>query len=197
MRAVNLLPREIPTKSFEANRGVAFGATGGFALISVALAALMLSAGGAVEEQRSRLDVLNAELAALPRAEAAQPSNDAELAGAKSERIRALSGAMAGRTAWDRVLRELSQILPEDVWLASLASQEPAAAAADPTAAGSGILLTGSTYSQSGVARLLARLAVMRTVTNVTLQSSTAEAVRGQRIVRFTIVADVKPGGGS
>jgi Tfp pilus assembly protein PilN len=197
MRAVNLLPKEVPTKSFEANRGVAFGAAGGFALISVGLAALMLSAGGAVKEQQGRLDVLNAELASLPRPDAVKPSSDARLAGAKSDRIVALSAAIAGRTAWDRVLRELSQVLPEDVWLTSLTSQDPAAAAADPTVAGSAVVITGSTYSQSGVARLLARLSVMRTLTNVTLQSSTAEAVGTQRVVRFTILADIKPGGAS
>ena len=37
MRAVNLLPKEVPVKSFEAKRGVVFGAAGGFAVVTVAL----------------------------------------------------------------------------------------------------------------------------------------------------------------
>jgi Tfp pilus assembly protein PilN len=197
VRAINLLPRDEPKRSFEAKRGVAFGASGGFALISVGLAALMLSSGGALQEQQSKLDTLHAELASLPSPQATKPQPGAELAGAKSQRIGAVSAALAGRLAWDRVLRELSQVLPGDVWLTGLASQAPAGAAADPTATGSGIVLNGATYSQSGVARLLARLSVIPVLTNVQLESSTAEPVGKQKIVRFTILADVKPGGAS
>src|SRR5687768_4078639 len=112
MRAINLLPRDEPKRSFEANRGVAFGAVGGLALVSVAVAALMLSAGGGLRDQQSKLDALNAELASLPRPDAAAGNEDGALAAAKSERIGALSAALAGRVAWDRVLRELSQVLP-------------------------------------------------------------------------------------
>lgn len=197
MRAINLLPRDEPKRSFQANRGVAFGAVGGFALVSVATAALMLSAGGAVRDQQTKLDALNAELATMPRPKPASAGDDGALAAAKTERITALSAALSGRVAWDRVLRELSQVLPRDVWLSSLTSQDPAAAALDPTIGGSAVVITGATYSQSGVARLLARLSVLPTLDGVQLQSSTAEPVGKQSIVRFTILADVKPGGAS
>ena len=124
MRAVNLLPRDETPRSFEAKRGVVFGAAGGAALVTVLLAAAMISAGGSASEQRTRIDSLNAELAALP-----QPSTDREtgvtdetLVADKSARITALSTALGSRVAWDRVLRQISQVLPRDVWLTTLAS---------------------------------------------------------------------------
>ncbi len=134
MRAVNLLPRDETPRSFEAKRGVVFGAAGGAALVTVLLAAAMISAGGSASEQRTRIDSFNAELAALP-----QPSTDREtgvtdetLVADKSARITALSTALGSRVAWDRVLRQISQVLPRDVWLTSLAST---AAPTTPTGA--------------------------------------------------------------
>lgn len=198
MRAVNLLPREVPTKSFEAKRGVIFGAAGGFALVTVALTALMFGAGGAISEQQSQLDTLNAEFAALPRPdpEAGDSGVDAMLAAEKNERITALSGALSSRIAWDRVLRQVSQVLPEDVWLTSFTSQEPTTPEPGTSAAeGTGVILSGSTYSHSGVARLLARLAVLPALSSVQLQSSATLELEPRDIVQFTIYVAVKPPG--
>ncbi len=200
MRAVNLLPKEVPVKSFEAKRGVVFGAAGGFAVVTVALAALMFSAGGSLGEQQAELDTLNAELAALPRPEpdGGQTGVDAALAAEKNDRITALSGALSSRVAWDRVLRQISLVLPEDVWLTGLTSQ--AAETPDPgttEAVGASIILTGSTYSHSGVARLLARLGVLPALSNVQLQSSTTLKLEPRSIVQFSIYAGVKPPGGA
>ena len=86
----------------------------------------MFSAGGSIGDQQSQLDALNAELAALPRPELDKNGAgvDATLAAEKNNRVAALSTALSSRVAWDRVLRQISQILPEDVWLTSLTSQE-------------------------------------------------------------------------
>ena len=133
MRAVNLLPQDEQPRSFAAYRGVAFGAGGGVALVSVALAALTISAGGAIQQQSAERDSLNAELAALPPAPVDQQesSTNAALVFEKNQRITALSSALSTRVAWDRVLSQISQVLPEDVWLTSLTSQsEPADASA-------------------------------------------------------------------
>ena len=200
MRAVNLLPKEVPVKSFEAKRGVVFGAAGGFAVVTVALAALMFSAGGSLGEQQSQLDTLNAELAALPRPEpdGGAAGVDAALATEKNNRITALSGALSSRIAWDRVLRQISQVLPEDVWLTGLTSQ--AAETPDPGTAGApgaSVILTGSTYSHSGVARLLARLNVLPALNGVQLQSSTTLKLEPRSIVQFSIHAGITPPGGA
>lgn len=200
MRAVNLLPRDDVPKSFEAKRGVVFGAVGGAALLTVALSALMITAGGTISERQAAVDAANAELAALPKVPgaAANAANDATLAAELSKRSTALSTALAARVAWDSVLRQVSQVLPDDVWLTGLSSTEAVASETDPTAAtATSVTLVGSTYAQSGVARLLSRLTVASTLTNVRLLSSTSTAAGSSKLVEFTILADVKAAGDS
>ena len=99
MRAVNLLPRDEVPKSFEAKRGVVFGAAGGAALVTVALTALMLSAGNAISDHQAAVDTAKAELAAIPTAPdaAENAADDAALSAELSTRTTALSTALAGR----------------------------------------------------------------------------------------------------
>lgn len=193
MRAVNLLPREEATKSFAAKRGVVFGAVGGTALSTVVLASMLMGAGGAVSSKQSELDGLRAQIAAIPPAPVKDTSDDDVLAADKGARVGALSAALSGRVAWDRVLRQVSLVLPEDVWLTNLAAVAPAGATAAPI--GTGFTLTGSTYSHSGVARFLSRLAVIPDLTNVRLQSSQSQVLNERPLVQFTILADVRAPG--
>ncbi len=191
MRAVNLLPRDETPKSFANNRGVVFAAAGGTALITAGLCTLLLGAGGSIKDRQLTLDSLNAELASLPAPSAVDASQDATLSAEKTARTTALSSALAERVAWDGVLRQVSQVLPEDVWLASLqTTAATAAVGAQPEPAG--VNLIGSTYSQSGVARFLSRLSVIPTLTNVTLESSISTTAGKQKLVRFSIRAQVK-----
>ena len=191
MRAVNLLPREEAKRSFEAKRGVVFGGIGGAALATVVLASMVMSAGGSVDAKQSELDTLRAQVAAIPVVPVADTSRADALAAEKGARVGALSAALAGRVAWDRVLRQVSLVLPEDVWLINLNAAVPDAAAA----VGSGLTLTGSTYSQNGVARFLSRLAVIPDLANVRLQSSQGQLVNDRELVQFTILADVRAPG--
>lgn len=200
MRAVNLLPRDEAPRSFEAKRGVVFGAAGGTALVTVVLAAAMISAAGATSAEQDRIDTLNVELAALPKP-ASTPTNeetDAAIVAEKTARIAALSTALGGRVAWDRVLRQISQILPRDVWLATLSATAPLAGGDAPVAGGApSVVINGATYSHDGVARLLSRLAVTPSLTNVRLQSSTAQTTGTRKIVQFTILVDVRTNEGA
>jgi Tfp pilus assembly protein PilN len=194
MRAVNLLPRDEAPRSFAANRGVVFGAVGGTALATAVLASMLLGAGGSVNAKQGELDSLRAQIAAIPPAPPKDTSDDDVLAAEKGARVGALSAALSGRVAWDRVLRQISLVLPEDVWLTNLAAVAPGQAAA---AAGQGLTLTGSTYSQNGVARFLSRLSVIPDVANVRLQSSQSQVLDERELVQFTILADVRPPGGA
>lgn len=204
MRAVNLLPQDEQPRSFAAYRGVAFGAGGGVALVSVTLAALMISAGGAIQQQSGERDTLNAELAALPPAPVDQQesSTNATLVFEKNQRITALSSALSTRVAWDRVLSQISQVLPEDVWLTSLTSQsgqtaDASAATGAVAPPGASVTLVGSTYSQRGVARFLARLGVLPALSGAQLQSSSSLEMEPKDLVQFTIQATVKAPGAS
>ena len=192
MRAVNLLPRDEPTRSFAAKRGVVFGGVGGAALATAVLASMVMSAGGTVSSKQAELDGLRAQIAAVPPVQVEDTSSEDALAAEKGARVGALSAALAGRVAWDRVLRQVSLVLPEDVWLTNLtaAAPDPAQAAA-ATAAGTGFTLTGATYSQNGVARFLSRLSVIPDLANVRLQSSQSQILNKRELVQFTILADV------
>ncbi|HWN21916.1 MAG TPA: PilN domain-containing protein [Gaiellaceae bacterium] len=198
MRAVNLLPRDAPVKSFAANRGVAFGGVAGAALVLAVLATMTLSAGGEVTQKQGELDALRAQIAAVPRPVEQETGGDVQLAAEKGARVGALSLALGGRVAWDRVLRQVSLVLPEDVWLTTLSATAPsagAAAAEEGTTAASGFSLVGSTYSQDGVARFLSRLSVVPDLANVRLMSSQSVLVDKREVVQFTVLADVRPPG--
>ena len=192
MRAVNLLPRDEAKRSFAAKRGVVFGSAGGAALVTAVLVSMVISAGGAVEEKQAELDALRAQIAAISAAPEGETNNNDALAAEKGARVGALSSALTSRIAWDRVLRQVSLILPEDVWLTNLAASVPKATVGGPAAAASGFTLTGSTYSQNGVARFLSRLSVIPDLENVRLQSSQSALVAKRELVQFTILADLR-----
>ena len=114
-----------------------------------------------------------------------RPSEDARSRPRRAQRVAALSSALSSRVAWDRVLRQISLVLPEDVWLTSLTSRRRADASAATgavAAAGASFTLTGATYSQSGVARFLSRLARRcPTSANVQLPSSPSQELNEPR----------------
>ena len=193
MRAVNLLPREEVKRSFEAKRGVVFGGVGGAALATAVLASMIMSAGGAANSKQKELDGLRAQIAAIPSVPVIDTSERDALAAEKGARVGALSAALSGRVAWDRVLRQVSLVLPEDVWLTNLAAAAPDATQAP--ASGAGFSLTGATYSQNGVARFLSRLALVPDLTTVRLQSSQSQILNERELVQFVILADVRPPG--
>jgi len=198
VRAVNLLPRDDRRqRGAEARRNnpVLVGGVAGTVLVTAILAAWFLTASAGVADNQKRRDAAQAELAATPVPPPTSPGAS-ELEQEKSARIAALSSALAGRLAWDRVLRELSLVLPDDVWLESLSAQAPKGAAAAAGPAGAAFTINGKTYSHDGVARLLARLAVVPHLTSVQLQHSTlAPSETGRKVVEFSINAAVKAAG--
>lgn len=195
MRAVNLLPRDDGRQLSgpKQNNPLLIGAVASTVLVTAILAASFLTASGGVADNQARHDAAQAELAATPVPPPTAPGNS-QLDQEKSSRITALSSALAGRLAWDRVLREVSLVLPDDVWLTSLTAQAPTAAATPSGAAG--FTINGRTYSHDGVARLLARLAVVPHLSNVQLlHSATATSETGRKVVEFSVNANVKAAG--
>jgi Tfp pilus assembly protein PilN len=220
MRAVNLLPRDESKR-----RRKAPGIVGQIALVTPFLVGALvvagyLMAGAKVKDARDSLQALQEELAALPQP-GAQPDAGSRLALQRSQRIAALGTALGNRVAWDRILREISSVLPEDVWLTKLSASSPQAAPppppapADttttdstttdtstdsttttttpaPVAAPAPLNLTGYTYSQAAVARLLTRLSVIPDLDDVKLIQSVQAVVTGQTVVSFSIQANVR-----
>ena len=198
MRAVNLLPTDDPTRRTKTNVPVVVGAAGAV-LATVLIGMMYMSASSAVHERQAQLDALKVQLSVVPPP-VQQSSTETGLATEQKARLAAVSAALQRRVAWDRVLREVTLVLPSDVWLISLAGVSPASpgSTAGPAAATgvpTGFTLNGYTYSQDGVARVLTRLMVVPDLSNVQLSSSSATKVGTQNIVQFTIVANVRAPG--
>jgi Tfp pilus assembly protein PilN len=216
MRAVNLLPPREAKRSRKRLTVVAQLALVSPFVVGSLLVAGYLLASSKVNDNKATLEALQGELAALP-APAPEPQVNPELASQRDQRIAALSGVLQGRLGWDRVLRQISAVLPGDVWLTTLSAKSPQAPiAAAPattstttstTTTGAGtttpapppapapgpLTLAGYTYSQEGVARFLSRLAVVPALQDVKLLQSSQATVAGQVVVSFSIQANVRP----
>lgn len=205
MRAFDLMPRE---ETRDKKSGRAGLAQVGVALLGVVvfagLAGGYLFTGAGVTSKQGELDDLRAQLAEL-EVPAEQPDQGAAAAEAAAEgqaRTTALATALASRIAWDRILREVSLVVPEDVWLTQLTATTPNAAAggagavAPAIAAGSSpntLAATGFATSQENVAVLLARLESIPELTSVQLLSSTRVDGETGRVYQFSIQAGVDP----
>jgi Tfp pilus assembly protein PilN len=198
MRAVNLLPKDAGRASRRANPVTLVALVGG-ALVLAVLGGLFMVASSALSANEEGLARVQAELATLPAPAttpaAAPPS---QLAAERAPRVAALSAALAERVSWDRVLRRFSLVLPDDVWLQNLtltSRATPQGAQAAASGEATGFSITGRTYSHSGVARLLSRLAAVPDLERVQLTRSQRIQVGGQKVVEFTIVAGVRADG--
>jgi len=182
MRAVNLLPRDHQRERLQGARVPLFAAAGG--VIAVTAFAMFLAASAArdASDRGAELQAVEAALRALPKSEE-QSVTQGSLVRERSDRVAALAAALTTRVPFDRVLREISFVLPEDTWLTQLSATAPASVvpvavgAAPPpppttTAAPAGVTIEGATYSHDSVARFLARLSVVPSLENVRLTSS-------------------------
>jgi Tfp pilus assembly protein PilN len=199
MRAVNLLPRDQNQRTIKKESvPVLVGACAGV-LVMALLGAMFMMGSGKIAAQQRKLDYLNRRYDALPPPPAGPSAAQQQLAGVQSARVTALSTALASRVAWDRVFRQFSLVLPDDVWLTTLTAKSPISpltnAATSAGGAPTQFLMQGRTYSHDGVARLLSRLQVVPDLTNVQLVSSTLSKVGNQQVVEFSIGADIKVAG--
>jgi Tfp pilus assembly protein PilN len=193
VQAVNLLPRDDPNRRTKTNVPVVVGVAGAV-LATVLIGMMYMSASGTVHDRQQELDTARAELAVVPPP-VQQSSAQAALAAEQKARVAALSTAMSTRVAWDRVLREVTLVLPQDVWLETLAGSSGPAAVT--TGAPTGLVIDGYTYSVDGVARVLSRLAVVPDLSDVQLTSSASAQVGTQTVVEFKIAANIRPPGGA
>ena len=204
MRAFNLMPGE-EAREKKSSRGalpqIAVALLGVLFFAGLAGGYLFTSAG--VTSKQSELDDLRAQLAEL-EVPSEKPEPGAVGAQAVVEgqaRTAALSTALASRIAWDRLLRKISQVLPEGVWLKQLSATTPAASAGGASAPAASVGLTapnslaavGQATSQEQVAVLLARLESIPELTVVQLQSSTRADGPAGRVYEFSIIAGVDP----
>jgi Tfp pilus assembly protein PilN len=208
MRAVNLLPRQQTEQKRERPNSVALGAGIAAAAVLLVLVAGVLLANRSVDRQRQALTDARAVLAVTPahKLSAKTQAFRATLLSQREQRSLALAAAIGKRVAWDRILRRVALVMPDDVWLQSVIGSVPLDSTLVPTAtaapsalpaAPTALTIQGYTYSQDGVARLLERLAVVPDLKNVQLQTSLSQQLGNQTVINFTIVSDIRNGKGA
>jgi Tfp pilus assembly protein PilN len=178
MRAFNLLPSDEARQTKERKSPLprVLVALGGV-LVIAALAAFYLMAGADVTKKRGDVEDLRAQLAAYQarEEEPAVEDKSSALAAERIGRTNALAGPIATRLAWDRLLRELAFVIPDDATVARLEATAPAAFNAPPPADGSPVVnftITGGIDSQPSVAEFLARLSAIPELTDVTIKEA-------------------------
>jgi Tfp pilus assembly protein PilN len=202
MRAFNLLPKDDPREGAARRATPAKLILAVVALVALAgLGAYFLLLNTRVAGKTATRDELKTKLA-VANVPAERPLQEEEVDPAlieeKLKRTGALSSALGGRTAWDRLLREFSLVLPDDISLTKLTASAAVVDPAAPVAAGtpaptSTFTIEGYTETQKSVAQLLARLAVLPELSSVQLKSSMDADFQGQIVVQFVIAANVKP----
>jgi Tfp pilus assembly protein PilN len=175
VRAVNLLPGDETAGGRKTPPLPILVACIGTVLVAALTAVMFLSASSTVAAKKRALAEVQAQLAAIP-APPTPPPGVAQLPQQHQTRLTALSTALGQRVAWDRLLKEVSQVVPSDVWLVTLNALAPslAPASAAATSATQGFTVLGCTYSQDSVARFLARLQVVPDLTGMTLGKSSS-----------------------
>ncbi len=202
MKAVNLLPpdhkavRQVGLGTALHKHSVAIGGTAAALAVAALLGAAYQSASNDASSQQGRLDAVNAQIASV-----SHPLNAASQS--VRDRIEQVTSADAARMSWDGFMTNFSRVLPEDVWLSTLQVQETAPVAAGstttttpPAAPTPGVLptgftITGFTYSQASVARLMRRLSLLPWLSDVSLTNSNVTTVGTHSVFQFTIVGAV------
>jgi len=204
VRAINLLPRDYVRRTSNQPNVVVLAGVVAAVLLTALLAGLFLMSSGKVAERQETLKGLQDELASIPAPPPGQVETQNALAADKQKRVQALGKALGRRVAWDRVLRELSLVLPDDVWLKTLRAKAPVSPSAPaevtapvlaPGAAPTQFTISGFTYSHDAVARLLSRLEVVPDLVDVELAHSSRVNQNGRMIVDFEVVANVRTSG--
>jgi Tfp pilus assembly protein PilN len=214
MRSINLIPPDDLGGRVQARAGsLSYIVLGGLVAILVGVTAVVLTS--------NRISDAKSEVASLEQQrDAAQARADslaafAEFNGMQEERTATVTTLAQSRFDWERVLRELALILPEDVWLVELeGTVAPTVQLAEGTdvtirdsVAGPALEIIGCTVNQEAVGAFVASLRDIDGVTRVSLAKAerpelSAEASGGQEtgggddecrtrdfITRFEIVA--------
>jgi Tfp pilus assembly protein PilN len=213
VRAVNLLPADERRKGLEEGARKPLLVAGG-GIVVVTLLATLLATFAALDasDTRSEVEAVEAAIAELPEPEV-RAVDAGTLVQERTDRQSALAAALTGRVAFDKLMQQISLVLPEDAWLTQMNAALPAAAPTDTppaarTASSSpGVTIQGATWSHERVAVVLARLAAIPTLSGVRLTGATrvepqgsgdgegSEGQPGKPYVTFVISADVSTGG--
>ena len=191
MKAVNLLP--------EGQRRRPVGQVLRGPLAALAIAGALGGVGfwgwsmkAETADVREQVAVTAAERDSLNQQVAAYRLADGRFATARLRRGAVIALA-AGRVNWERLIRDVSTVVPRDVWLVNLKAELEqggaggATVATDPNAVPKGLHLDGYAPSHGQVAVTMSRISAVKGLGEPRLTSSLAEELEGQDVVHFVI----------
>ena len=186
MKAVNLIPSDQRrAKASGEMSGGAYGVLGVLAVLLVMAVAYVMSTNS-VNDNKSKAAAARQEADAA-EAKTKQLGSFTDFASIKDQRLAAVTAAAQTRFDWERLMRELSRVMPDGSWVSTTTASvtgegvgTASTATADPLAvAVPKANLVGCTPRQSEVARMMVRLEQMYRVTDVALNESTQEQAGG------------------
>jgi Tfp pilus assembly protein PilN len=183
VRAVNLIPSEQRrAKPSGKASGAAYVVVGVLTVFLVMAVAYVLTSNKVNENETKAVEAKQA--ADALEAQAAQMGSFTDFAAIKEQRLASVVAAAESRFDWERLMREVSLIMPEGSWLRTTEASvlgDPNDASASTTGAaataatGPSATFVGCTRKQSEVATLMVRMGEMYRVTDVELNQSAQE----------------------
>ena len=183
MRPVNLIPPEERRGSSAPSRTgiLSYLVIGVLAVVLVAVSALVLL-GNTVDDKQTEVDGLEAQ-AMETEARAEGLASYVSFEQTRENRAMTIDSLAKSRFDWERVIRELSLVIPKQVWLSNLTGTVSPAVQVDDAAAislrtsvpGPAIELVGCARSQPAIAKLIAALHDIDGVTRVTAANGIKE----------------------
>jgi Tfp pilus assembly protein PilN len=199
-RAVNLLPPDLAQQAKRKFGPAEIGVAIAGLVVIVGLVIAVMSASGRVSDAQDQLLGLEAEKAAL-EASALQLATGTiaepdPLLGEEAARATALSDALASRTAWDRILRSVSIVMPADTWLRGLSGTSTTSdidqSVGAETELSDTVTLTGFSRTREDIAQLLTRMETIPDLAAVQLLAATVTEIGGEEVVEFSITATLE-----
>ena len=183
MKAVNLIPTEQRRVKASGNQsGSAYVLIGVLVTLLAMVAAYVVTSSSATDRTskaaaaKSEADSLEAEVAAR--------GSFTNFADIKKMRLASVVSVAEGRFDWERLMRELSRVMPDGSWLQTTdASVTGEIEGATTTTSSTGVpvaqapkaKLVGCTPDQSDVARMMVRMRQIHRVSDVELNESSTE----------------------
>jgi Tfp pilus assembly protein PilN len=187
VRPVNLIPQDQRRRTPSQGSGKGAHAVLGLLAVLLAMAVFYVLTANSVTEKQGQADEARVEAERL-EAQAANKASFTDFAQIAQTRAASVAAVASTRFDWERLMRELSLVMPEGSWLTSASASstgDPNAGASDPAAAAApdagapSANLTGCTPKHSDVARMMVRLRQLHGVVDVKLTQSSRDDAAG------------------
>jgi Tfp pilus assembly protein PilN len=180
MRPINLIPPEARrgTRTPMRTGPLAYVVVGALAL-ALAGVALLVVTGNQISEREAKVIELKREGARV-KAKAQRLASYTQFQAISQEKVQSVHSLADSRFDWQRVMRELSLVLPDDVWLTETASPNVSVGEGGGggggelrgATAGPALQLNGCSKGQNGVAGFVTALEDIDGVTRVGMEES-------------------------